>query len=281
MSVAAAALDAHIASPLRWAGGKRWLRPVIRGLIGDTKIARYHEPFLGGASMFLGLPPFEKSFLTDSNKDLIEAFRVMRDDPDALAEKVAKYENDKETYYEVRALSPESKVDRAARFIYLNHTSYNGIYRVNLQGVYNVPFGGRDSPQIPDAGHLRDVSHRLKKARLHAGDFAGCLKHVNEGDLVFLDPPYTVAHNNNGFVKYNQKLFSFDDQRRLSKLIEDIMARGAYYILTNAAHKSIKDLFGRPGERLMETRRRNNIGGNNAARGSATELLFTNLPAVD
>jgi DNA adenine methylase len=114
---------------------------------------------------------------------------------------------------------------------------------------------------------------------LDAGDFAGCLKFVTERDLVFLDPPYTVAHNNNGFVKYNQNLFSFEDQRRLSDLIDDIKERGAYYILTNAAHQSIRDLFKKPGDALIETSRRNNIGGFNAARGRATEYLFTNLRA--
>jgi DNA adenine methylase len=271
---------APVPSPLRWAGGKRWLRPLIADLIGGTKIARYHEPFLGGASVFLGLSPFSKSYLRDSNRELIDAYRVIRDRPDALAARIAEFENDKSTYYWVRGLTPESKLDRAARFIYLNHTSYNGIYRVNLQGVYNVPFGDRRAPQIPTAEHLRGVAGRLKKARLDVGDFAGSLRFVQKGDLVFLDPPYTVAHNNNGFVKYNQKLFSFEDQGRLNDLIDEIKKRRAYYILTNAAHRSIRDLFEKRGDRLIETSRRNNIGGFNAVRGSATEYLFTNLPAT-
>ncbi len=154
---------------------------------------------------------------------------------------------------------PEDKVERAARFLYLNHTSFNGIYRVNLDGVYNVPFGNRPSPQIPTAQHLRDVAKRLARAKLGTGDFAKCIKHVNQGDLVFLDPPYTVAHNHNGFVKYNQRLFSFDDQKRLSALIDKIRDRGAYYILANAAHDSIVDLFDK-NDILLETTRRNVIG---------------------
>lgn len=273
---AVSAPDARVASPLRWAGGKRWLRPIIETLIKDVEIAAYHEPFLGGASVFLGQREFEKSYLRDTNKELIEAYRVMRDEPDAVAELVSAYSNDKETYYALRASIPEDKLGRAARFIYLNHTSYNGIFRVNLEGVYNVPYGGRESPQIPTADHLRGVSKRLKAARLDVGDFAGCLGRVQRGDLVFLDPPYTVAHNHNGFVKYNQKLFSFDDQKRLRKLIDEIKSREAFYILTNAAHESIKTLFS-VGDHLMETNRRNSIGGAKAARGSATEYLFTNL----
>ncbi len=277
MSVTVPVPASRVASPLRWAGGKRWLLPVIEDLLEGVDIATYHEPFLGGASVFLGLPKPDKAYLRDTNKELIEAFRVIRDEPDALAGRVIEYKNDEDTYYKVRASRPKDKLERAARFIYLNHTSYNGIYRVNLKGIYNVPFGGRASPQIPTANHLRDISVRLKRARLDVGDFEGVLKRVRTGDLVFLDPPYTVAHNHNGFVKYNQRLFSYDDQKRLSGLVDEIKRRHAFYILTNAAHESIEILFNK-GDRLMETSRRNSIGGANAARGRATEYLFTNLP---
>jgi len=119
----------------------------------------------------------------------------------------------------------------------------------------------------------------LKAATLRRGDFANCIDTVETNDLVFLDPPYTVAHNHNGFIKYNQRLFSFDDQKRLSRLIGRVKKQGAYYILANAAHDSIKELFEK-GDRRLETTRRNSIGGVNAARGSATEYLFTNLPVT-
>lgn len=278
VTVLATGARTRVASPVRWAGGKRWLVPTVEDLISDVEIGSYHEPFLGGASVFLGLSGITKAYLRDSNSELIETFRVIKDKPSELAEKVLDYENDKDTYYRVRREAPESEVDRAARFIYLNHTSYNGIYRVNLEGVYNVPFGDRDSPQIPTLEHLSEVSRRLKAASLAVGDFATCLRNVSRGDLVFLDPPYTVAHNNNGFVKYNQRLFRFEDQRRLSNLIDKIKTKQAYYVLTNAAHPSIRSLFTREGDRLIETSRRNSIGGMNAARGSAVEYLFTNLP---
>jgi DNA adenine methylase len=266
----------RVVSPLRWAGGKRWLLPTIKMLVGSRRFSAYHEPFLGGASVFLGLRQFGKAYLRDSNAELIATYRAIRDHYATIAARVLLYGNDPETYYAVRGSVPEDRVERAARFLYLNHTSFNGIYRVNLDGVYNVPFGNRPSPQIPTDEHLRHVAKRLNQARLEAGDFARCLKHVNEGDLVFLDPPYTVAHNHNGFIKYNQRLFSFDDQKRLSTLIDEIKVRGAYYILANAAHESIANLFDN-GDMLIETSRRNSIGGINAARGSATEYLFTNL----
>lgn len=265
-----------VPSPFRWAGGKRWLLPMLHDLVGMKPIRTYHEPFLGGGSVFLGLPSFSAAVLSDSNADLMEAFEVIRDAPEEVAERVRKYGNDEETYYQARASSPRSRVGRAARFLYLNHTSYNGIYRVNLEGIYNVPFGRRESPNVPSAAHLCDVAAKLKNATLLSQDFTACVERVKANDLVFLDPPYTVAHNQNGFVKYNQRLFSFEDQQLLSGLIDEIKARDAYYILTNAAHPSIKDLFEK-GDCRVETRRRNSIGGAKAARGTATEYLFTNL----
>lgn len=262
---------------LRWAGGKRWLVPFLPELIGEVRLNNYHEPFLGGASVFLGISPEGKSYLSDLNADLIETYQTIRDDPDGIAERLATHKNTADHYYKTRASKPRTPHGRAARFIYLNHTSFNGIYRVNLAGVYNVPYGRRSNIVMPDREWLRKVSDRLQGVELRIGDFADCLPNVTEGDLVFVDPPYTVAHNNNGFIKYNHHLFSFDDQHRLSKLIDVVKERGAYYILTNAAHASIADLFDN-GDRRIGTSRRNNVGGASAQRGSATEYLFTNLP---
>lgn len=264
---------------MRWAGGKRWLLPRIRELVGERDFSAYHEPFLGGASIYLGLRRFPAAYLRDTNAELIAAFRAIRARPVMVAKLVAEFANDSETYYEVRAWAPTDRYERAARFVYLNHTSFNGIYRVNLDGVYNVPFGNRPSPQIPTAEHLKRVAVCLQVATLYVGDFADCLDRVDKGDLVFLDPPYTVAHNNNGFIKYNQKLFRFEDQERLSTLIDEIRQRGAYYILANAAHPSIAKLFTRTWNNRIETSRRNSIGGINAKRGSGSEYLFTNLRA--
>jgi len=244
MAAGASEASTRVASPFRWAGGKRWLIPTIRELLGDTVTGAYHEPFLGAASVFFGLSQFSKAFLSDTNAELIATFRAIRDHPDEVAEQASEYANDKDTYYAVRASAPKDKVGRAARFLYLNHTSFNGIYRVNLAGVYNVPFGHGRTARIPTADHLREVSARLRNATLQVDDFEGCLAKVKAGHLVFLDPPYTVAHNQNGFVKYNQRLFSFEDQRRLSKVVDQIKKRRAYYVLANAAHQSIGGLRG-------------------------------------
>ena len=265
---------------LRWAGGKRWLLPSLFDIVGDRQFKNYHEPFLGGASIFLGLRPEGTSYLRDLNAELIEVYGVIARDPDGVAERLVVHQNTEEHYYKTRATTPIDDVDRAARFVYLNHTSFNGIYRVNLLGNYNVPFGYRASPKFPELEHLRELAARLKGAKLSSGDFADALENVKAGDLVFLDPPYTVAHNHNGFVRYNEKIFSFEDQRRLSKFIDGVKRKKAFYVLTNAAHASILGLFEK-GDRCIPTSRRNVIGGNNSVRGTATELLFTNVPTHD
>jgi DNA adenine methylase len=266
----------RVAPFLRWAGGKRWLVPQILHLIGDLHVRRYHEPFLGGGSVFFALDNLEEAFLSDLNTDLIEVYRLVRDHPSDVTEELTKYQNTSEEYYTARASSPTSAVRRAARFIYLNHTSFNGIFRVNLKGEYNVPFGNRKNANMPDEEWLLRASARLQSSELNGADFERALGVVKEGDLVFLDPPYTVAHNNNGFVKYNQHLFSFQDQERLAIEIRKIRDAGANYILTNAAHISIDKLFSPLGRKLTVSRR-NAVGGKNATRGSAEEFVFTNI----
>ena len=174
-----------VPAPFRWAGGKRWLLPTLHDLIDGRQFRTYHEPFLGGGSIFFGLPPFEKAVLSDSNADLIETFNTIREAPHEVAALAHAHENDEETYYRLRASSPSDRVARAARFLYMNHTSFNGIYRVNLDGIYNVPFGRRNNLNMPDANHLGEVSERLQSARLLTGDFAKCARRVRSGDLVF------------------------------------------------------------------------------------------------
>ena len=260
---------------LRWAGGKRWLVPQIEELLRGASVRQYHEPFLGGGSVFFSLP-YSSATLSDLNGDLIDVYREVRDNPEDVATALKKFTNTSEDYYRARASVPTDPTERAARFVFLNHTSYNGIFRVNLKGEYNVPFGRRKHANIPDADRLVAISRRLSGVVLSSGDFGEAIERVESGDLVFLDPPYTVAHNNNGFVKYNQHLFSYDDQKRLARSISGVLDRGASFILTNAAHSSIEELFG-PLGRKISVSRRNSVGGSMAARGRTEEYLFTNV----
>ncbi len=261
---------------LRWAGGKTWLLKYFNSLAPNISFKNYHEPFLGSAALFLFLQPEKKSYLSDLNSELIETYICVRDEIENVITELSKFKNTQLDYYKVRESKFRSDYKRAARFIYLNQTSFNGIYRVNLNGIYNVPFGFR-TKNFYEPENLRNVSHSLKKATFKVGDFDIVKKTIKKGDFVFLDPPYTVTHNNNGFIKYNQKLFSLEDQYRLSSLIDCIKEKEAYYLLTNAAHKKVEEIFEK-GDSKHYLERASLIGGLNAKRGYYSEVLFTNLP---
>jgi len=260
---------------LRWAGGKSWLIKHLSSIIPHQRFNSYHEPFLGGAAIFFHLKP-KNAHLSDLNQDLIDCYLQVRDNPEAVISELRHFENTEEFYYDIRGKAVEDQVLRAAKFIYLNQTSFNGIYRVNLQGVYNVPFGYR-SKDFYDAGNLRAVSQSLSSVNIYQSDFNNTIDTVQPGDLVFLDPPYTVTHNHNGFVKYNKKLFDLDSQHLLSAYIDKIKEKGAFYILTNAAHQEVKKIFAKEGDTMTEINRASLIGGKNAKRGNYAELIITNI----
>ncbi|WP_260759564.1 Dam family site-specific DNA-(adenine-N6)-methyltransferase [Mycobacterium sp. SMC-4] len=244
--------------------------------MGGLDYRNYHEPFLGAGSIFFALNPQRHAYLSDLNSELISTYEAVARNPSGIATRLLSHPNTAEHYYQVRGTRTRGYLSQAAAFIYLNHTSFNGLYRVNLNGRYNVPYGHRKHLRIPDTAHLLNVSRRLRNVTLSTQDFEKCIAKVRERDLVFLDPPYTVAHNNNGFVKYNQRLFAFEDQVRLLRTIKEIDNRGAYYVLTNAAHESILELFGHMG-RYIHVARKSAISASASARGQAQEFLFTNI----
>lgn len=258
---------------LRWAGGKNWLLKYLRE-IKYFNFNNYHEPFLGGGSIFFYLEPQRHSFLSDLNEELIETFNAVKHNVNRVIKTLKTFKNSEVDYYKIRESQLSTNAERAARFIYLNQTSYNGIYRVNLKGEYNVPYGFRDKSFL-DVENLLRAQKCLRNTTIESKDFSHILDNVRRKDLVFLDPPYTVSHNNNGFIKYNEKIFSLDDQIRLSNVIEAIKKKGAYYILTNAAHKTIEDIFQKNDKKLI-FQRASLIGGSNAKRGQIQEFIFTN-----
>lgn len=261
---------------LRWAGGKRWLINEVNELINGHNFRNYYEPFLGSASIFLNInTAFDKVFLNDINEDLIETYQEVKNNVNEVIRFLKQFPNNEKFYYDIRKKTFKNKSKRAAQFIYLNHTSYNGIYRVNSNGEYNVPYGHKKKYDI-DEKSLIQCSQKLQNANLASGDFSQFINSINEGDLIFLDPPYTVSHNNNGFIEYNKKLFSLDDQYRLSELIDLIKKKKAFYILTNAAHEKIEEIFNK-GDYQYTLTRSSTIGGKNAQRGPIEEFLFTNI----
>lgn len=261
---------------LRWAGGKKWLLKDLDKFLPKTGFNNYHEPFLGGAAVFFYLNSQNKSFLNDLNKELIDTYQCIKDDVESVIQELKKFENTESCYYHIRSKKFRKESKKAARFIFLNQTSFNGIYRVNLKGEYNVPFGYRKKDFF-EPYNLRLVSKTLKNSILTSGDFTNSISKIKKGDLVFLDPPYTITHNNNGFFKYNKKLFSEQDQYILSSLIDEINSKKAFYILTNAAHNKVKGIFDREDNKIVKLKRASLIGGINAKRGKYEELVITNI----
>ena len=264
---------------IRWAGGKSWLVPYVQEMVSGLQYHDYHEPFMGGASVFFALEEPGMSYLSDMNGELINAFSAVRDNPQRVIGYLSQYSNDETSYYTIRESEPRGKYQKAARFLYLNAYSFNGIYRVNKQGKYNVPYGYRKNRSI-DYDKILQVSEKLKKAVLKTQDFADAKENIKSGDLVFLDPPYVVPKESpEVFIKYNQTLFSLEDQHRLADLIDWIDEQRAYFILTNAYDETILDIFQSRGNGRVITRERSSlIGGKQAYRGKVHEYIFTNIP---
>ena len=268
---------AQMTSFIRWAGGKSWLVPFVRELIDGLEYNNYHEPFMGGASVFFALDLPHAGFLSDLNGELVKMFSAIRDNPQRVIGYLRDFNTDESSYYEIRASRPMGRYQKAARFIYLNTYSYNGLFRVNRRGEYNVPYGRRGNVVI-DYDRILESSRKLQNVTITCQDFDASREMIQHGDLVFLDPPYTVSREaNDMFIKYNSKLFSLDDQYRLGELIDYINGQGAYYILTNAAHEQVLEIFRNRG-RLITQERNSLIGGRNAYRGVVSEYVFTNIP---
>ncbi|MCP4581687.1 MAG: Dam family site-specific DNA-(adenine-N6)-methyltransferase [candidate division Zixibacteria bacterium] len=260
----------------RWAGGKRWLIRHIRQL-ELPRYNNYHEPFFGGGSVFFHLNPKNVSFLSDINQELIIAYKEIKRNPTRLLAEVNSFKICREEYDKIRKINGGNQIGRATRFMYLNKHSYNGVYRVNRNGEYNVPYGKRKliNPYY-DLNELKLVKRSLKYSVLQVRDFFDSLDNVKKHDLVFLDPPYTVTHTKNGFIGYNEKIFSWNDQERLSKYVKAVKQKKAFYILTNAKHHSISNLFSNF-DKPITLSRYSSIGGHNAKRGRFQEYIFSNL----
>lgn len=261
---------------LRWVGGKTWSLPLLQSLACKINFNNYFEPFFGGGAFYFSFNPPKKSFLSDINKELVVTYNVIKNEPKKIIEELKGYKNTKDFYYKIRASEFKNEILIATRFIYLNKTSFNGIYRVNLEGKFNVPYGKKKIDLEEISKHILITSDKLHNAEIIYEDFECTIDKVKKNDLVYLDPPYTVTHNDNGFIKYNEKLFSKDDQVRLSNFIDKIKSKGAYYILSNANHSFIKDLF-KKDDMLFELERKSLISAKASSRGIYSELVITNI----
>jgi len=236
--------------------------------------AKYIEPFLGGGALFFALRP-TRSVLSDMNAELVETYQAVQEEVEEVIRFLSRLNHDKESYYRVRRSKPLTRASRAARFIYLNKTCFNGLYRVNTAGEFNVPFGKHGPALVVcDIAQLRRASEALHGATVVADDFGAVLRRARSGDLVYLDPPYTIAHSNNGFIEYNAKVFSWQDQSRLARLALGLVRRNVKVAISNAEHGSIRDLYDHSEFTIHRISRKSTMAGSSEARFSAAELLI-------
>ncbi len=236
---------------LKWAGGKTQLVPFLMSQVELAGSFRdYHEPFLGGGALFFALCRADllsrrRAFLSDTNQVLIETYEAVQQELEGLLERLEEHRSrhDKAHYYQVRAEVPADRLSRAARMIYLNRTCYNGLYRVNSKGQFNVPLGRYKNPCILDRENLTAVSRALAEVQLEVGPFDRVLERARPGDLVYFDPPYDPRSSTEYFTAYTQDGFGKAEQERLAEVFGKLTGRGVLAILSNSATDFVRELY--------------------------------------
>lgn len=264
---------------LKWAGGKTRLLPLLRACLSSQTFNRYFEPFLGGGAFFFDLAP-SSAYVSDSNRDLIQCYEAVRDFPNEVIAALLDRKVTEHEFYKIRALDPESlgPVERASRFIYLNKTCYNGLYRVNKNGQFNTPYGRNSKVSLVDAKNVRAASRILKNASLIAQDYQVALSDARRGDFVYLDPPYLPVGKFSDFKRYTKEFFYEEDHRRLAELFQSLANRGCLVLLSNSYHDKIAELYSGFNQLTVKMPRFINCKGE--GRGAVKELLISNFPFI-
>src|SRR5690348_5538756 len=262
---------------IKWAGSRRRGKRLTAFLPPREQMRRYFEPFVGGAALFFALQ-HTRSTLSDSNAELINLYTVARDEPDALIAALRAHTtaHDAPHYYAMRALAPASltAVQRAARLIYLNKTCYNGLYRVNSRGQFNVPIGRHKSLTICDEPNLRAASAALRPARLALGDYETVLAGAGPGDFVYFDPPYHPSSATAVFTSYTDRPFDAREQERLAQAFRRLHAAGCHLMQSNSDTPLIHALYS--GFRIERVTANRAINSRADRRGPVTELVILN-----
>lgn len=275
---------------LKWAGGKTALLPKLLEAAPE-RIETYYEPFLGGGALFFALQAegrFQQAVLSDSNEQLINAWTQVRDAPEPLIRALAVYqrkyrerseEEQAEFYYVVRSKRATCDLGGAARLIFLNKTCFNGLYRVNSRGQFNVPHGRHTNPTICDEENLRAVSEALQEVELQVADFADAPKDATKGDFVYFDPPYVPLSETSNFTAYTKSEFGPKEQRRLAQTAALLARQGASVALSNSGHPEVASLYAPAQFTLHEVHARRAINSIASARGAVSEYLIQSAPA--
>jgi DNA adenine methylase len=271
---------------VKWAGGKGQLLAQFEPF-WPTKFQGYVEPFAGGGAVFFHLCRRQQLHapvvLNDACAELMLCYQVIRDDVEGLIVALRRHEPyrlEADYYYAVRAWDRESDfaqrpaVERAARTLFLNRTCYNGLYRVNQQGHFNVPFGRYDNPRVVDEENLHAVSNALQGVELHSRDFESCQQWASASDLVYLDPPYDPLSETSSFTSYTSTPFAESEQRRLAGLFRQLDAAGCYVMLSNSDTPLIRALYGDYSIIVLQARRA--INSKASGRTAIPELLILN-----
>ena len=259
---------------VKWVGGKRQLMfELLKNM--PENYNRYFEPFIGGGALFFELQP-QNGYISDMNEELINLYSVVRDDVYELIEDLGKHEVSKEYFLEIRNIDRTEKyaelssIERASRFIYLNRTCFNGMYRVNSQGQFNVPFGNYKNPRIVDAENLINCSKLLKNTEIYCADFSEILNKVQKGDFVYFDPPYVPLNETSSFTSYTKDGFDLDMQFKL----DELDSKGVMFMLSNSDTKLVNELYSNYEIKKVFASRA--INANPNGRGKITEVLVKN-----
>lgn len=263
---------------LKWAGGKRQLINELTSRMPDT-YGRYFEPFIGGGALFFHLKP-DNAYISDINPELINVYQVIRNNVDELIENLKSHKNDKDYFFEIRNIdrTPEyskwSNVEKASRLIFLNRTCFNGLYRVNSKGQFNVPFGGYSNPRILDENNLRNCSKVFQNTQIENTDFSKILDLVTKDDFVYFDPPYLPVNKTSSFTSYSKEGFGVEMQYKLKEVCDELTKKGVRFMLSNSHTEIILDLYKDYNlDVVMASRAINSVA---SKRGKIQEVIYTN-----
>lgn len=267
------------ASPIiKWAGGKRQLLSELKSRL-PLQYNRYFEPFIGGGALFFNLAP-ENAYISDINAELINLYKVVRDNVSELVLDLSSHENTQEYFTTIRALDREhdyaltSAVKRASRFMYLNKTCFNGLYRVNGKGFFNVPFGRYSNPKVLDENVLYAASEVLQNAEIVNASFNNILTKVQSSDFVYFDPPYIPLSQTSSFTSYTKEDFGMDKQIELRSLCDKLTEKGVKFMLSNSDTDASNKLY--HGYNIEKVYASRFINANSSGRGKISEIVIRN-----
>ena len=270
---------------VKWAGGKRQLIPILNQNLPES-FGTYYEPFLGGGALLFHIltdKNGQKCSISDLNSDLVLAYTTIRDRVDSLIASLKNHEKNYQKdsasyYYSIRESNPRSEIEKTSRLIFLNRTCFNGLYRVNSKGKFNVPLGKYSNPNIVNEENLYAVSNILQSSRISikCRDFEAVLRDAKKGDLVYFDPPYQPTSATANFTSYTNKDFTYDDLTRLAELCLKLDSRGCNVLLSNSDSKEVADIFAKNTWKITRIEANRSINSNSKKRTGHFELLIKN-----